>query len=115
MFVGILPFPTALLGRYGSQTWGIVPYAVCMIVLELLLTLMWWRSARRGLLLAAVEPLEVRVTLVRYLAAASVFAVSVPVAFLAPGYAAWIWLLLAVAPQLAGRTAGTSKKQNSPA
>jgi uncharacterized membrane protein len=27
MVIAAVPFPTSLLGRYGGQTWGVVPYA----------------------------------------------------------------------------------------
>lgn len=105
LLVGVLPFPTALLGRYGSQTWGVVPYACCMVLLELLLAVAWWRCARRGLLTADADQSEVRVALARYLSMAGVFAVSVPVAVVRPADAAYVWIVLAVVPWAAGMLA----------
>lgn len=105
-FVGVLPFPTALLGRYASHTWGILPYAGCMIALELLLAAMWWWCARHDLFATRDDGVDVRAVLSRYLAIAGVFALSVPVAVVAPHRAAWVWLLLAVVQPIATRLGG---------
>jgi uncharacterized membrane protein len=109
LFVAVLPFPTAVLGRYGSVTWGVVPYACCMVILDLLAT-MWWWARRRGLLSDEVDRRDVRVAVTRNLAMAAVFLISIPVAFGWPDVARYMWLLLAVVPRLSARLAGRLAK-----
>jgi uncharacterized membrane protein len=106
MFVAVLPFPTAVLGHYGSRTWGVVPYAACMVVLDLLLALMWWWARRRGLLSEEGTRRDVRVAVARSLGIGAVFLVSIPVAFVQPDIAKYIWILLLVVPWLAVRVWG---------
>jgi uncharacterized membrane protein len=100
LFVAVLPFPTAVLSRYGNLTWGVVPYAACMVVLDLLLAMMWWWALWRGLFADEVERREVRATVARNLGMAAVFLASIPVAFVQPDTALPMWSLLVVVPRL---------------
>lgn len=101
LVIGFLPFPTALLGHYGSRTWGTVPYAVSMIVLELLLSGMWWYVRRARLQDDDADPDEARQAIVRSLMLLVVFAVSIPVAVIRPSSAPLVWILVAVVPLVA--------------
>lgn len=106
MVVAAVPFPTSLLGRYGGVTWGVVPYAAVMVLLQVLFGLMWWWALRHGLLADDVDSRrEARIGLARNAGLGLVFAASIPVAFVNPDIAKYLWLLLIVVPRLAGRIA----------
>jgi uncharacterized membrane protein len=106
MVVAAVPFPTSLLGRYGSQTWGVVPYAAAMVLLQILFGVMWWWAQHHGLLAdEAVSRQEARAGLARNAGIGVVFAASIPVAFVSPDAAKYLWLLLIVVPWLAVRLA----------
>jgi Na+-transporting NADH:ubiquinone oxidoreductase subunit NqrB len=113
MVVAAVPFPTSLLGRYGGQTWGVVPYAAAMVLLQVLFGAMWWWALRHGLLADDVDSRqEARAGLARNTGIGLVFAASIPVAFVDPDLAKYLWLLLIIVPGLVSRlvrrrTAGT--------
>jgi uncharacterized membrane protein len=101
MVVAAVPFPTSLLGRYGGQTWGVVPYAATMVLLQTLFGVMWWWAQHHGLLADEADSRqEARVGLARNAAFGIVFAASIPVAFFDPDAAKYLWLLLIVVPRL---------------
>ena len=104
MVIAAVPFPTSLLGRYGDQTWGVVPYAAAMVLLQVLFGVMWWWALRRGLLADEEgSRQEARVSLARNAGFGLVFAVSIPVAFVDPDLAKYLWLLLIIVPRLIAR------------
>ncbi len=106
MVIAAVPFPTSLLGRYGGQTWGVVPYAAAMVLLQVLFGLMWWWSLRHGLLADEEgSRQEAKAGLARNAGIGLVFAASIPVAFVDPDLAKYLWLLLIVVPWLVGRLA----------
>jgi uncharacterized membrane protein len=101
MVIAVVPFPTSLLGHYGGQTWGVVPYAAAMVLLQVLFAAMWWWAHRHGLLVDAVESRrEARAGIARSVAFGVVFAASIPLAFVDPDLAKYLWLLLAIVPWL---------------
>jgi hypothetical protein len=65
---------------------------------------MWWWALRHGLLTDEEgSRQEARASLARNAGIGLVFAVSIPVAFVDPDLAKYLWLLLIVAPWLVAR------------
>jgi uncharacterized membrane protein len=55
LFIAVLPFPTAIVGRYGDQPVAVVPYALVLGTIGLLAWLMWWYSTRRRLMTPSLD------------------------------------------------------------
>lgn len=95
--VAFLPFPTVLLGEYGDETPTAIFYAVVVIGTGLLF--LWvWQYATQGHRLVALDLDEERIRLgaVRLLVPILFFAVSIPVAWVAPYGAEVLWGLSAL-------------------
>lgn len=90
LVVSFLPFPTELLGVYGTHlTWSL--YAINIILVGVLLTLVWWYAWYRDFLDETIDDRMARLITIRGLIAPAVFvlsvgvaAVSLPAAFLTP-------------------------------
>ena len=95
-FVVFLPFPTEVLGLYGSTTTAVVLYAGTMVIVGSLSGLLWEHAARAGLL-GTVTAAERRENERRSLVPVVVFGISIPIAFASPSAAQFTWLLLVVA------------------
>ena len=91
-WIVLIPFSSQLLGDYGDTTTGIVVYAVNLTAVSLI---GWWMAAdgqRAGLTrLGADDEREYRF---RAFFVASVFLLSIPVAFVSPSIAPFFWLAL---------------------
>jgi uncharacterized membrane protein len=100
-WIVLIPFTSEVLGEYGGQTAAVVLYAANLTGV---VSIGMWMSAdarRAGLTrIAAAEHSEQRY---RSLYIATVFLLSIPVAFLAPSIAPFMWLALFFDP--AGRFA----------
>ncbi|HEX5504854.1 MAG TPA: TMEM175 family protein [Thermomicrobiales bacterium] len=95
--ITFLPFPTALIGRYGDTRPAVILYAASVAATGLLLTVLWLYAAWGGLLAApALDASFVRSRAIRLLAAPAVFLLSIGVAFVDPSLAEWCWLLIVV-------------------
>jgi uncharacterized membrane protein len=46
LFIAVMPFPTAIMGRYGDQTVAVVIYAAILGSAGLFIWLMWWFGIR---------------------------------------------------------------------
>jgi uncharacterized membrane protein len=94
--VSFMPFPTALLGAYSSDTdqLPVVLYAVSMTVTSLALTVMWQYAMRRGLLVDDLHPAMQREVTRRSFVTLGIFALSIGAAFLGLAAAAVFWLIL---------------------
>jgi uncharacterized membrane protein len=88
--IAFLPFPTAVLGRYGGHRSAVVLYAGSLALAGLASTALWlyaWRAkladvgSRRGRYLATRAAIPV-----------VVFGVSIPIAFVSPAVAQLSWL-----------------------
>jgi uncharacterized membrane protein len=98
-FVAVLPFPSDLIGQYGNQPISVVVYAVNILVLSALLTVLHTYAERRGL----VRPERARVRLIhriRGIATFVVFGLSIPLAYVDPDVARYLWVLVVFAPRL---------------
>ncbi len=95
--VAFLPYPTRLLGVYGSETVSVVSYAATIVVLSLVGSAMRLHAERHQLISGGT--LE---SWFHQMAAPAIFAISIPVALLmgsTAGELTWI-LLLVIRPAL---------------
>jgi uncharacterized membrane protein len=91
-FVAFVPYPTRLLGLYGDEPASIVLYAATIGILATLSGLSRLHAQRAKLL----DPAGVREAARRehWLITPAVFFASIPVAFLSPSAAQFMWLLV---------------------
>lgn len=103
--IAFMPFPTALVGIYGSeQAVVIVMYAVTLAVASVLGAAMFFHSHRAGLLRRRLDDDAFRNYMIAALTPAAVFALSIPIAILwSPGVALTSWLLIFVAEYVLGK------------
>jgi len=95
MTIAALPFPSALLGQYGSERAAVVLYAASMSVAGMLLVSLTLLARHRRLLMPGTDPQAVNKGLLRSGIMAGVFALSIPVAFVfSPAVASDSWLLI---------------------
>ena len=88
--IAFLPFPTAVLGRYGGHRSAVVLYAGSLALAGLASTALWlyaWKAR-----LADVGPRRARYLAARAAIPVVVFAGSIPIAFLSPAAAQLSWL-----------------------
>jgi uncharacterized membrane protein len=91
-WIVLIPFSSEVLGEYGGTAAAIVLYAANLT--GVVLTGMWMAADARRAGLVETSPGAHREQRYRSLFIATVFLVSIPVAFVAPGIAAFIWLAL---------------------
>jgi uncharacterized membrane protein len=113
MTVAALPFPSAVLGRYGGQRAAVVLYASTMTIAGILMTALTLLVQRRRLLGPTANPAGVRRGVWRAGSMAGVFALSIPVAVAAPSVAPYTWL--AVLPLRAFPRIRTARVMDPPA
>lgn len=93
--VAFLPFPTALLGRYGDTQIAVLFYALSVIAVTLMKLWLWWyaTSAHR-LVERSLSKHAIRRELWRNVDTLIVFPVSIAISFVSPSLAIYSWLLL---------------------
>jgi uncharacterized membrane protein len=91
-WIVLIPFSSEVLGEYGGETPAVVLYSVNLAVVVLLGLWMGVDARRHGL--TSIDDETHRQTQVRSTYIAAVFLLSVPLAFLAPRLAPYLWLLL---------------------
>jgi uncharacterized membrane protein len=92
--IAFLPFPTAVLGRYGDHRSAVVLYAGSLALAGLASTALWlyaWQAK-----LADVAPRRGRYLAARTAVPVVVFGCSIPIAFLSPAAAQLSWLSLLI-------------------
>jgi uncharacterized membrane protein len=94
MTVAALPFPSAVLGQYASQTAAIVLYAASMAIAGALLSSITLVAHRRRLYVPGTTDRAVQQALWRSGSMAGVFTLSIPVALVAPSVAPYTWIAL---------------------
>src|SRR3984893_19026619 len=96
LFVAVMPFPTAIMGRYGDQTLAVVIYATTLGTTGLFIWLIWWYGIRRQLFTRSLEPHAAEQFRWRAFLTPAVFFLSIPLAFWQPSFAqsscGLIWL-----------------------
>jgi uncharacterized membrane protein len=94
LFIAVMPFPTAIMGRYADQTVAIVIYAAILGSSGLFVWLMWWYCIRRHLFTASLEQHTARQFRWRAFLTPAVFFLSIPIAFWQPRVAQASWGLI---------------------
>jgi uncharacterized membrane protein len=89
--IGFVPFVTSVLSENDGRIATIL-YAGTMVVASLLLTLMWRHAVRRKHV--ALAEGQRRTEIVRSWTVPGVFGLSIVVAWFAPDYARYTWLML---------------------
>jgi uncharacterized membrane protein len=98
MCIAFLPFPTSLLGEYGDNQLAVAIYAASVAVARLLLTAVWWyASSGHRLIDESFPESTIRIYLVRGLAVALAFVISIGISFFSVSAATYFWILLVVA------------------
>jgi uncharacterized membrane protein len=93
--IAFLPFPTSVLGEHGAVTASVLLYAANLIAIGLASLLLWRYAARhRALLQPSVTDHEIRIRTARTVVPTLAMLPSVPLAFVAPGWATASWLLI---------------------
>jgi uncharacterized membrane protein len=95
-WIVLIPFSSEVLGDHGGDSDAIVLYAVNLAVVAVLGWVMASDAHRAGL--TTMDPREEREFRVRALFVGVVFLASVPLAFLSPGLAPLVWLVLFLDP-----------------
>lgn len=107
--IAFLPYPTELLSRSTGQAPAVIFYAACAAAAGLAEAAVWLYATRPGAGLADKStPALRRYFLLRILRVPAVFLVSIPVAMVRPGLAAYLWILIWVTDQLLRRRAPVS-------
>jgi uncharacterized membrane protein len=94
LFIAVMPFPTAIMGRYADQTLAVVIYAAILGSSGLFVWLMWWYCIRRHLFTASLEQHTARQFRWRAFLTPAVFFLSIPIAFWQPRVAQASWGLI---------------------
>jgi uncharacterized membrane protein len=98
MCIAFLPFPTSLLGEYGDNQLAVAIYAASVAVARLLLTAVWWyASSGHRLIDESFPESTIRIYLVRGIAVALAFVISIGISFFSVSAATYFWILLVVA------------------
>lgn len=95
-WIVLIPFSSEVLGEYGDDTAGVVVYAVNLAVVVLIGLLMGADARRHGL--TRIDDRAHRESQIRSAYIAGVFLLSIPLGFLAPSLAPFLWLVLFVDP-----------------
>jgi len=95
MFVAFLPFPTAVLGAHNGSPAAAILYAAAVVLAGTASVAYWWYASGRGKLLRpGTGRARVRALRARGLVSPVFFALTLPVAALAPYAAEALWLLV---------------------
>jgi uncharacterized membrane protein len=109
--VAFLPYPTRLLGEYGTESVSVVMYAVTIVSIACASGLMRLKAERAALL----SPDAVLDSWHRYAVAPAVFLLSIPLAiFVSPSAAEYSWLLLLLTGPVARWGRRTEETLTSP-
>src|SRR6266511_895402 len=93
-FIALIPFSSQVLGDYGDQTAAVVVYALNMICVTAAFQAQILYAYRRDLVWPEARPFERRFTGPANLLVVGVFAASIPVAFVSPTIATFMWIAI---------------------
>ncbi|MDQ6614427.1 MAG: TMEM175 family protein [Actinomycetota bacterium] len=112
MIVAALPFPSAVLGRYGGQRAAVVLYASTMTFAGILMLALTVVAERRRLLAPTTTAAGIRRGIWRAGTMAGVFALSIPIAIAAPSVAPYSWIAILPLRTFPGVRRGLVKKRS---
>jgi len=85
MCIAFIPFPTALLSRYGVVRTALVVYAGTLTITGILLEILWWYATRGHYLIEKELPDRViRLGTIKTIIAPCAYALSIAVSFFGP-------------------------------
>jgi uncharacterized membrane protein len=93
-WIVLIPFSSQVLGDHGGHTASVVLYALNLAGVALVGALMFGYAKRAELVRTAFAAREATAYWVRSVVTAAVFLVSIPVAFVNPDVAPYVWLAL---------------------
>ncbi|MGZ4941976.1 MAG: TMEM175 family protein [Halobacteriota archaeon] len=97
LFIGLIPFPTGVVGTYGDQLAAALLYAAVLTITGLLMALLWYHiSHNHRLLPKTVTTQFIRASTWRSLSSPIVFLASMAVAFVSVPAAESMWFLVFV-------------------
>ncbi|MEX2107174.1 MAG: TMEM175 family protein [Solirubrobacterales bacterium] len=105
-WIVLIPFSSEVLGEYGGESAAVVLYSANLLGVVLIGMLMAADAHRAGL--TSIDNAAHRESRIRSIYIGSVFLLSIPVAFVAPGIAPYMWLALFFDP--AGRLAARKER-----
>jgi uncharacterized membrane protein len=111
MAIAAMPFPSAVMGRYGSERTAVVLYASSMIVAGSLLGALLLVARRRGLLTPGTSHEGVVAGLWNSASTVAVFTLSIPVALVAPTVAPYTWLVVLPLRLVSGRVSRRAARE----
>jgi uncharacterized membrane protein len=92
--IAFLPFSTSVVASFGDTTVGVVVYAASMVAVGLFMTALWlYVGAHPSLAAPDLDRRTFIVHTVRGLVPPAVFAASIPVAFVSPAAATYVWFV----------------------
>lgn len=104
LFIAFLPFPSALLGRYGDTFFAFVFYAVFQIIISLILAAIWaYATHKHRLVDPNLAAHTIHLRFVGTLAPPLIFALSIAVARYSTTLGQFFWLLLIVTRRFSDR------------
>jgi uncharacterized membrane protein len=109
-----IPFPTAVLGRYGDQTVAAVFYAATLAATGVVSGVVTAYADRRGLTDLSGDPVP-GLRIVRSAIPPLVFLASIPVALVSPSAAEYSWVSLFVLNLFLNRIAAAYRRRRAPA
>lgn len=92
LFIALTGFGSGVLARYGDQAAGVLVYAIIISGMGLSFTALWQYSWHAQLFSSEVDAALFSYLRARSLAVPTVFLASIPVAFLSPSAAEYLWL-----------------------
>jgi uncharacterized membrane protein len=111
MAIAAMPFPSAVMGRYGSERTAVVLYSSSMIVASSLLGALLLVARRRGLLTPENSREGVVAGLWNSASTVAVFTLSIPVALVAPTVAPYTWLVVLPLRLASGRVSRKAARE----
>jgi uncharacterized membrane protein len=106
-WIVLIPFSSEVLGEYAGKTPAVALYSANLAIVVLVGLLMGADARRRGL--TKTDDRTHRESQIRSAYIAGVFLLSVPLAFLAPSVAPYLWLVLFVDPSARLAARGVSR------
>jgi uncharacterized membrane protein len=106
-WIVLIPFSSEVLGEYGGKTPAVALYSVNLAIVVLIGLLMGADARRRGL--TKTDDRTHRESQIRSAYIAGIFLLSVPLAFLAPSIAPYLWLVLFIDPSARLAARGVSR------
>ncbi len=104
--IAFMPFPTAMVGQYGSEEVAVVLYAIALAAASTLEACLLWRAHLKGFMRVRLTDDGFRWAMLASLAPVAVFLVSIPIAYaLSPQWALYTWVLIFPLEMLVDRLA----------